>query len=226
MMNLDQALSTDGEGEAQDFICVGGKPEEEAQEYTMEDLLRRAAESLKKHRKQGGELQLESGLENTKLYLHTSSAEDGKLPSAVLFKGNPKQLGPQVKKTKNKGPGRSWTFMKTPRMTKARKQEYRVILLRDQLDPKRRYKRMPNKIPKVFQIGRVIAGAGDFYSGRLSMRERKGTLVDELLADRQLRQRSKRKYSEIAKERSSGRAEFLKKRKADRLPKWKKNVFA
>jgi len=46
----------DGEGEAQDFICVGGKPEEEAQEYTMEDLLRRAAESLKKHRKQGGEL--------------------------------------------------------------------------------------------------------------------------------------------------------------------------
>jgi len=42
--------------------------------------------------------------------------------------------------------------MKTPRMTKARKQEYRVILLRDQLDPKRRYKRMPNKIPKVFQV--------------------------------------------------------------------------
>jgi hypothetical protein len=54
------------------------------------------------------------------------------------------------------GTGRSWSFMKAPRMTKARKEEYKVILLRAQLDPKRRYKRMPNKIPKVFQVGSLL----------------------------------------------------------------------
>ena len=42
--------------------------------------------------------------------------------------------------------------MRTPRLTAARKLEYKVILLRAQLDPTRRYKRMPDKIPKVFQV--------------------------------------------------------------------------
>ena len=42
--------------------------------------------------------------------------------------------------------------MRAPRMTAARKLQYKVILLRGQLDPTRRYKRMPETIPKVFQV--------------------------------------------------------------------------
>jgi hypothetical protein len=74
------------------------------------------------------------------------------------------------------------------------------------------------------QIGRVVAGAGEFYSGRMTRKQTKNTLVDELLADHQARSRAKRKYSEIEKDRNSGRSAFVKKRKEDRMPRWKKNL--
>jgi hypothetical protein len=58
----------------------------------------------------------------------------------------------------------------------------------------------------------------------MTRRETKATLVDELLADHQLRLRAKRKYSDIMTDRRSGRGAFLKARKEARLPKWKKNL--
>ena len=39
----------------------------------------------------------------------------------------------------------------------------------------------------VFQMGHVVEGAADFYSGRIPKKQRKATLVDELLADADFR---------------------------------------
>jgi hypothetical protein len=69
-----------------------------------------------------------------------------------------------------------------------------------------------------------VSGAGEFYSGRMTRKETKKSLVDELLADHQVRTRAKRKYAEVEKDRNSGRRDFVKKRKEDRMPKWKKNM--
>jgi hypothetical protein len=42
------------------------------------------------------------------------------------------------------------------------------------------------KLPKYFQVGTVVAGAGEYYSGRLTKKERAPTLVDQLLKDDQV----------------------------------------
>jgi hypothetical protein len=40
---------------------------------------------------------------------------------------------------------------------------------------------------QLLQIGTVVEGGADFYSGRLTKKERKGTFADELLADTSLK---------------------------------------
>jgi hypothetical protein len=48
----------------------------------------------------------------------------------------------------------------------------------------------------------VVDSAVDFYSDRIPKKERKKTLVDELLADAEFRKFSKRKYVEIIDEKA------------------------
>lgn len=42
------------------------------------------------------------------------------------------------------------------------------------------------KLPKYFQVGTVIEGAGEYYSSRLTNKERAATLVDQLLKDNEV----------------------------------------
>jgi hypothetical protein len=53
-----------------------------------------------------------------------------------------------------------------------------------------------------FQIGHVLDSPVDFYSDRIAKKDRKKTLVDELLADAEFKKFSKRKYVEIIDEKS------------------------
>ena len=46
-------------------------------------------------------------------------------------------------------------------------------------------------------MGRVESGPSDFYSGRLPWKQRKQTLVDELLASEESRVYHKKKYLEL-----------------------------
>ncbi|KAF6175866.1 hypothetical protein GIB67_003354 [Kingdonia uniflora] len=74
------------------------------------------------------------------------------------------------------------------------------LLLRSVMDPKRHYKKGDTKskaLPKYFQVGTVIESASDFYSGRLTKKERKQTLAEELLSDHHLGDYRKRKVREI-----------------------------
>ncbi|CAG8540898.1 6988_t:CDS:2, partial [Scutellospora calospora] len=96
------------------------------------------------------------------------------------------------------GPG--WFDMPKPELTTEIKRDLQVIKLRNVLDPKRFYKKDNSKgIPKYFQIGTVIEGPTEFYSSRLPRKERKQTIVDELMADEQAKQYYKRKFLEIQK---------------------------
>ena len=84
------------------------------------------------------------------------------------------------------------------------KRELDIIAMRHNLDPKRHYKASDWRkgIPQKAQIGTVIADAADFYSSRLTRRERPKSLVDELLRNEKFRKRSKQKYLQIQKERA------------------------
>lgn len=64
------------------------------------------------------------------------------------------------------------------------KDELEAIKLRDTLDPTKFFKRRATqKDPKSFQVGTVIEHPIDFYSARVPRRERKATLLDDLISD-------------------------------------------
>jgi Skp family chaperone for outer membrane proteins len=58
-------------------------------------------------------------------------------------------------------------------------------------------------------MGTYVEGTGEFYSGRLTKKERKQTLTEELLADVKIKRERKRRYDKMQAERE----ELARKRK-------------
>ncbi|KAJ2336182.1 rrna-processing protein fcf2 [Coemansia sp. RSA 2681] len=119
----------------------------------------------------------------------------------------------EITKDKEQTAGKKWFGMKAPVLTPELKNDLRVLQLRNVLDPKRFYKKdaSAKKIPKYFEVGTIIEGPTEFYSSRLTKKERKTTLVDELLADKQARDYFKRKVNEIHAHNVSGGKNWYKK---------------
>lgn len=73
-----------------------------------------------------------------------------------------------------------------------------AIKLRGSLDPSRFYKKKSTeKIGKNFQIGTIIEHPVDYYSSRATRKERKQTLVDELIADAEFKKNVKGRYRRL-----------------------------
>ena len=61
---------------------------------------------------------------------------------------------------------RGWFELPAMQVTDEVKRDLRLLHLRSALDPKRFYKGFDQtKFPKYFQLGTVVEGAADFYSG-------------------------------------------------------------
>ena len=59
-------------------------------------------------------------------------------------------------------------------------------------------------------MGRIIEGPTDFFSGRIKKKDRKETIVQELLADQKSRDYFKRKFNEIQEKSNSGGKKWYK----------------
>ncbi|KAK9163799.1 hypothetical protein Syun_004701 [Stephania yunnanensis] len=115
----------------------------------------------------------------------------------------PKKLNRLMKKHLKDTAGASWFDMPAQTITPELKKDLQILKLRSVIDPKRHYKKGDLKsktLPKYFQVGIVIESASEFFSGRLTKKERKATLADELLSDNHLGTYRKRKVQEIEKE--------------------------
>ncbi|OWM63246.1 rRNA-processing protein fcf2-like [Punica granatum] len=113
---------------------------------------------------------------------------------------NPRQLNKLLRKQVKDTAGSSWFDMAAPTITPELKKDLQLLKMRNVIDPKRHYKKGDSKsktMPKYFQVGTVIESAAEFFSGRLSKKERKATLADELLSDQALKDYRKRKVQEI-----------------------------
>lgn len=90
--------------------------------------------------------------------------------------------------------------------------------MRGVLDPKRHYKKESGKTkaPEFSQVGTIVEGPTEFFSGRISKRDRKRTLVEEILAAEAETGRFKNKYNEVQAAKSSGKKAFYKELKAKR----------
>lgn len=112
--------------------------------------------------------------------------------------------------------GSKWFNMKKPEMTPELKRDLLILKNRSALDPKRHYKKEKWLVPKYFQTGTIIEGNTEFYSARLSRKNRGKTLAQEILNDDESSKYFRRKYYEIQKERTSGGKKHYKKIKEKR----------
>jgi hypothetical protein len=102
-------------------------------------------------------------------------------------------------------------------MTDEIKRDLQVLKMRHILDRKRHYKKMGNRPdPKYFQIGTIIESPTEFFSARMNKKDRKQTIVEELMASDDSKTYYKRKYNEVQERTNSGGKKHYKKLKAQR----------
>ena len=69
------------------------------------------------------------------------------------------------------------------------------------------------KIPEFSQVGTIIEGPTEYFSGRLSNKERKQTFIEEVLEREKSEGRFKLKYEAIQVTKTSGKKAHFKKMK-------------
>ncbi|NXI65501.1 TDIF2 protein, partial [Anseranas semipalmata] len=120
------------------------------------------------------------------------------------FRESLHQLKKQRRAEREKTTGDGWFGMKAPEITSELKNDLKVLKMRAALDPKHFYKKNDRDgLPKYFQVGTVVDSPIDFYHSRIPKKQRKKTIVEELLADSEFRRYNKRKYQEIMSEKAA-----------------------
>ncbi|XP_071742531.1 rRNA-processing protein fcf2-like [Rutidosis leptorrhynchoides] len=131
--------------------------------------------------------------ESNLVYKPTSELIDG----LFVPPNDPKKVNKFLKKQVKDTAGKGWFDMPAPTLTPELKKDLQLLKLRNVMDPKRHYKKGDSKLPKYFQVGTVVEHATEYYTSRLTKKERKSTLADELLSNESLKAYRKRKVQEI-----------------------------
>ncbi|EPS70228.1 hypothetical protein M569_04536, partial [Genlisea aurea] len=151
------------------------------------------------------------------LYRPNTELVDG----LFLPPNDPRKMNRLLRKQAKDTVGKNWFDMPAQTVTPQLKKDLELLKLRSVIDPKRHYKKGDSKskaLPKYFQaratVGTVIQSSAEFYSSRLTNKERKTTLADELLSDHSFLTYRKRKVQEIEeKNRTVGVAKWKTKQK-------------
>ncbi|CCD64713.1 Fcf2 pre-rRNA processing C-terminal domain-containing protein [Caenorhabditis elegans] len=116
------------------------------------------------------------------------------------------------KSEREKTKGSAWFNLPATELTDEHKRDLEFLQMRSTLDPLAHYRRNDRAVlPKYFQVGRVVDAPEDFYSSRMVRKERKKTMVDEILHNEESLSKAKKKYAEIRqKEQSKRRGAFQK----------------
>ncbi|KAF9140478.1 hypothetical protein BGX30_006449 [Mortierella sp. GBA39] len=131
----------------------------------------------------------------------------------------------QKQEEREKTTGKKWFDMPQQVLTPELRRDLQILRLRNVLDPKRFYKREEKgkpRFPKYFQVGTIIEGNTEFYSSRLSKKERATTITGEVMKDIAGRDYYKRKFDEIQVVKQSGGKRFNKKGKGKQSKSWRK----
>lgn len=103
-------------------------------------------------------------------------------------------------------------------LTPELKRDLQLLRMRSVLDPKRHYKKENGKAkPSEFsQVGTIIEGPTEFFSGRIVKKDRKKTFVEETMALERGNRRFESKYRDIQGAKQSGKKAFYNKLRAKR----------
>jgi hypothetical protein len=116
---------------------------------------------------------------HTKVMLQKSKSGGG-LPTT--FAGAYSSFKKGSKALPKNDAGKQWFGMAPTPFTDELKRDRALIRNRNYLDPKRFYK-SSDATGKVVQLGTVIGGAAEFYSSRLTKKQHRGNLMEEIMAD-------------------------------------------
>lgn len=64
--------------------------------------------------------------------------------------------------------------------------------------------------PEYSQVGTIVEGPTEFFTGRLENKKRKRTFVEEVLANERETGRFKKKYGDVQNKKTSGKKAFYK----------------
>jgi len=144
------------------------------------------------------------------------AAKKVKTPSSIAIQkelgrtgGIPTTFSSSFRKTARKqrdnSAGQGWFGMTATPMSDQLKSDLAIIRNRNYLDPKKFYKSADSFNGKVLQVGTVIEGSSEFYSSRLTNKERKQNLTEEIMSDVTVANYAKRKYYDMQSEKQRQR---------------------
>lgn len=115
-------------------------------------------------------------------------------------------------KQKKATAGDKWYNLPKTDLTPELKRDLQLIKMRGVLDPHRHYKKDGGKMqaPEYSQVGTIVEGPTEFFTGRLENKQRKRTFVEEVLANERENGRFKKKYGEVQNKKTSGKKGFYK----------------
>ncbi|KAJ5921553.1 Fcf2 pre-rRNA processing [Penicillium verhagenii] len=123
------------------------------------------------------------------------------------------------KSTKDKATaGPQWFDLPKTELTTELKRDLQLLRMRSVLDSKRHYKKENGKakLPEFSQVGTIIEGPTEFFSGRIAKKDRKKTFVAEAMALERQTRRFESKYRDIQSTKQSGKKAFYNNLKAKR----------
>ncbi|EGN92132.1 hypothetical protein SERLA73DRAFT_79848 [Serpula lacrymans var. lacrymans S7.3] len=152
-------------------------------------------------------------------------------PPPELTKSGKPPTKKEIKAMKNKTAGPSWYDLPAPSEADLPRlyREVEALRLRNQLDPKRFYKKDEGEgkgikgLPKHFAIGTILPSSTPFGTAstdNLPRSQRKRTFVDELVDDAEAKRYAKKKFDELQSVRGAKGRATLHKKNALRKPKW------
>ncbi|KAL4801738.1 Fcf2 pre-rRNA processing-domain-containing protein [Aspergillus unguis] len=114
--------------------------------------------------------------------------------------------------------GSDWFDMPKTELTPELKRDLQLLRMRSILDPKRHYKKESGKAqpPPYSQVGTIIEGPTEFFSGRIAKRDRKKTFVEEALVSEKENRKFETRYNDVQDKKRSGKKAFYKNLRAKR----------
>lgn len=111
--------------------------------------------------------------------------------------------------------GCNWFDLPKTVLTPEFRRDWQVLRMRGLLDPKHQKKALRAEAPKYSQVGQIIEGPADFFSARLTRKERRQTILGEVMRDYS-DDKIRTKYASIQKKKASGKKAFYQKVVAQR----------
>ncbi|KAG9660425.1 rRNA-processing protein FCF2, partial [Aureobasidium melanogenum] len=150
--------------------------------------------------------------------------QDRKLSNQIRKVEDPVAVKKKMLESKKATSGEQWYNMPRTDLTPELKRDLQLLKMRNVLDPHRHYKKENGKMrpPEYSQVGTIVEGPTEYFSGRINNKDRKKTFVEEVLSSEKDTGRFKRKYGDIQTSKTSGKKSYYKALQAKRAVNPKK----